>query len=265
MIAAADGSDEPRQLAGEFATLEDGACPDGTLVGVIVPGGARATSPSSRPMATRPGRYRSGWQPWDSSGRTTASTCCSPRTRTGPAPVFALRHGRCGHAGELPPWWRRSLNLAPDGTRMAYATLDVPCCDKNGVFKVWVANVDGTNAQRVANSTGDISESSASWSPGGNAFRWRRIRRRVPGVDRVGGRWRLDRPLGPISLSKPIDRSSDPRRAGGHPRGVGARWRVAPGVARVGSGVAVVDATTGAVTQLPWTSTDWPVWQRLAT
>ena len=269
MIAAADGTGEPRQLAGEFPTLENWwPSPDGTLVGVVVPGDAKdnvtlVPTNGDAPRTLPTGMAAHGGLVWENDGQHLLLTAFENRpgaeiyrvpTSGGPVTLVSYLPGGV-----------RWLNLSPDGTRMAYATLDVPCCDKNGLNKVWVANIDGTDARRVTESTGDTWEDAGYWSPDGKHLAMAtgfgaEFQVAVVPVDGGGPTVLSD----PITLSKPIDRSSDPNKLESihlewAPDGTSLQvWREAD------PGLLSVDTTAGLTTRLPWTSTDWPVWQRVA-
>jgi hypothetical protein len=274
MIAAADGTGEPRQLGGEPATLGDWwPSPDGTLVAMTPPGDApediiivpaNGDEPWTLPIGTKIMTFV-----WENDGQhllviTDANQPGVDTQRGAEIHRVATAGGPVTPVSYL-PGGIRWLNLAPDGRRMSYATLDEPCCDQGGVMQAWVANVDGTDARRVTDSVGDIWEDSAFWSPDGTRVAMStgygaEFRVAIVAVDEDGPSVLSD----PITLSRPIDRSSDVNnlesiRVEWAPDGTSLLlWRDAD------PEVMSINATTGETTTLPWTSTDWPVWQRVA-
>lgn len=274
MIAAADGTREPRQIGGAFATLENWwPSPDGTLVGIVPPGDSNhdviiVPTNGDAPWTLPIGIKVTGFI-WENDGQhllvfTGANQPDVEVQRGAEIHRVATAGGPVTPVSYLPGGMRWT-NVSPDGTRMAYGTLDKPCCDQQGLNKVWVANVDGTDARRVTDSIGDIWEDSGFWSPDGKSLAittgyGAEFRVAIVRVDGDGPAVTSDT----IALSRPIVRSSDPNdltsiRPEWAPDGTSLLvWRSSD------PQLVSVDARTGATTLIPTTSTDWPVWQRLA-
>lgn len=274
MIAAADGSGERRQLGGEFATLENWwPSPDGTLVGVVPPGDQPdhliiVPTNGDEPWTVPVGPDVKGFV-WENDGQhllgiTGANQPGVDIQRGAEIHRVAVKGGPVTPVSYL-PGGNRWLNVSPDGQRVSYGTLDVPCCDQQGVNKAWVANVDGTDARRVTDSVGDIWEDGGFWSPDGQSLAiangyGAEFRIAIVPVEGGGPAVTSD----PIHLTTPITRFSDPNdltsiRPEWAPDGKSLLvWRASD------PQLVSIDAATGATTVLSSRSTDWPVWQRLA-
>jgi len=269
MIAAADGSDEPRALTpAAIASLDDWwPSPDGSYVVVVGPSGATqdlrlvpVDGSLSRSLPTDMSMTGAIWEPdgrhllatRDAVGRNGAELYRVPTDGGDPILVRYLSGGV--------KW----LGVSPDGKRIAYATSPDALGGNGRPPQAWVANIDGSDAHRLTDSVNQW-EDGAFWSPDGT---------RLAVTTWVGGSLRvtilpLDGGAAPVvsdamRVSGPMVNSNDGNTATTiyptwAPNGRSLLlWRASD------PQLLSVDATTGAVTEVPWSSADWPVWQRRA-
>ena len=269
MIAAADGSDEPRNLTPQpIASLGDWwPSPDGTLVSVVAPNGAvdnltliPTDGTASRSLPVGMSLTGAIWEPdghhlqisRDAVGRNGAEIYRMSTDGGEPTLVRYLSGGV------------RWLGISPDGTRIAYATSPDPLGGNGRPPQAWIANVDGTDAHRLTDSD-TMWEDGVFWSPDGKRLAlttWDGLKLRVNILAVDGGASAVVSDL--ISLSGPMATSnvgdaSETIYPAWAPDGRSLLlWRSSD------PGLLSVDTMTGAVTDVPGSSVDLPVWQRLA-
>jgi Tol biopolymer transport system component len=256
MIAAADGTDVPRAITSRtFASVRDWwPSPDGTLVAVVSPEGAsenltliRTDGSGTRSVLLGLVATTATWSPDGHHLMITAQDATTTKVYVvdinGGPPTLIRSGGKDDFA------W---LTYSPDGKRIAY-DLAAPDQRPGKVMRVFVADADGTGEQMVEVSPDSDSEAGGFWSPDGTLL--------VVNVGRGNPHTLAIVPVdggGPAVMSEGFYGTSGLYMVWAPDGRSVLAWR------ETGGGVASVDATTGTTTMLPWTSTDWPNWQRVA-
>ena len=256
MIAAADGSSEPRALTPQpFTSIRDWwPSADGRFVAVVSPEGAvdnlaviRTDDGTVRPLPLGIAATTVSWSPDGERFLVTAKSASATDMYLVPVNGEAPTLLRSGGKDDFQWLW-----YSPDGQRIAYSSA-APEARYGKSMRVFVANADGTD-ERVMEvlATSDF-EMGGFWSPDGTRL-----------VINVGSG-------NPHTLAIVSVDGDDPPVMSSPFYGTEGLYMVwAPDGKSVlvyrdpDGGIALVDATTGETTTLPWKSTDWPWWQRLA-